>query len=79
VADTSGNFLTKSVRPLTLIFLTLVVTILAITDGNIKFDDYIFTIDKDWVSLYKRSYITTIGAYFGGKSIERIKNKVVDK
>lgn len=75
--DKDGNFLTKSIRPITLMYLMLVVTILALTDGNIKVDDYCFVIKNEWVDLFKQAFLVVLGAFFIGKSIERVKSKVV--
>lgn len=75
--DSEGNFITKSIRPLTLAYLLITVTILALSDGNIKVDDYEFVIKSEWVDLFKQAFLVVIGAYFIGKSVERVKNKVV--
>ena len=32
-----------------------------------------FTVDEDWKDLLKMVLITTVGAYFGGRSYEKIK------
>jgi len=75
--DKDGNFITRSIRPLTLAYLMIIVTILAMTDGNIKVDDYKFVIKKEWIDLFKQAFIIVLGAFFVGKSFERVKNKVV--
>ena len=75
--DKDGNFLTKSIRPITLMYLMLVVTILALTDGNIHVKDYQFAIKNEWVDLFKQAFLVVLGAFFVGKSVERIKSKVV--
>lgn len=91
ISDNSGNFITKSVRPLTLIYLTIAVTVLALTDGNLKFGDclelsnlgvcskytYEIVIKSEWVEVFKWAYMSVIGAYFTSKGIERVKNRVV--
>ena len=71
--DRDGNFLTRSIRPLTLLFLLIVVTILALTDGNIGQ----FSIKSEWVDLFKQAFLVVLGAFFIGKSVERVKSKVV--
>lgn len=71
--DKDGNFLTRSIRPLTLLFLLIVVTILALTDGNIGD----FTIKSEWVDLFKQAFLVVLGAFFIGKSVERVKSKIV--
>ena len=75
--DKDGNFLTRSIRPLTLAYLLLVITILAITDGNINIGEYQFNIKDEWVDLFKQAFLVVIAAFFVGKSIERYKGKVI--
>ena len=75
--DKDGNFLTRSIRPLTLLYLMVAVTVLAITDGNIEVNDYEFVIKSEWVDLFKQAFLVVLGAFFIGKSIERVKSKVV--
>ena len=74
--DNDGNFITRSIRPLTLAYLLLAVTVLAATDGNIKLQDYEFAIKPEWVDLFKQAFLVVLGAFFVGKSVERVKNKV---
>lgn len=71
VSDNQGNFLTKSVRPLTLIYLIVVISLLAILDGNQIIDS--FNIKSSWVSLFEGLTMLVFGAFFGGKTIERLK------
>ena len=75
--DKDGNFITRSIRPLTLAYLMVVITILALFDGNIKVDDYEFVIKSEWVDLFKQAFLVVLGAFFIGKSYERAKGKVV--
>ncbi len=64
-----GNWLTKSVRPLTLIFLVVSTVIMVFIDsGFITFD-----VEEKWTDLLQLVLITVIGAYFGGRSIEKVK------
>lgn len=71
--DKDGNLLTRSIRPLTLAYLLVIVTILALTDGNING----FEIKSEWVDLFKQAFLVVLGAFFIGKSIERVKGKVI--
>jgi predicted PurR-regulated permease PerM len=75
--DKDGNFITKSIRPLTLAYLMVVITILAMFDGNIKIDEYEFVIKSEWVDLFKQAFLVVLGAFFIGKSYERAKGRVV--
>ena len=68
-ADANGNILTRSVRPLVLIFLIVCTMLLVfINSGSIAFD----VADK-WTDLLQLTLITVIGAYFGGRSVEKLK------
>ena len=64
-----GNWLTRSVRPLVLIFLIASTVILVFIDsGSIK-----FAVEEKWTDLLQLVLMTTIGAYFGGRSVEKLK------
>ena len=64
-----GNWLTRSVRPLVLIFLIVATVLMIFIDsGSIKFD-----VEQKWTDLLQLVLITVIGAYFGGRSFEKIK------
>ena len=68
-ADMSGNWLTKSIRPLTLAFLMVVLTTFTLVDfGYVEMD-----IKDSWIDLWQILSITCFGAYFGGRSFEKIK------
>ena len=70
-ADSNGNVLTRSVRPLVLIFLIVCTMLLVFIDsGSIKFN-----VKPEFVSLLTTTLITVIGAYFGGRSFEKFKKK----
>jgi hypothetical protein len=70
-ADANGNVLTRSVRPLVLIFLIVCTMLLVFIDsGSIKFN-----VKPEFVSLLTTTLITVIGAYFGGRSFEKFKKK----
>ena len=64
-----GSWLSKNIRPLTLIFLTAIFTILSIFDGNIGE----FTIGEAYVPVYQTLLMTVYAAYFAGRSIEKVK------
>lgn len=68
-ADANGNMLTRSVRPLTLIFCIICTMLLVFIDsGNIKFN-----VKPEFVSLLTTILTVIIGAYFGGRSVEKLK------
>jgi hypothetical protein len=65
----SDSWLSKNVRPMTLVFLVFSTVLMVFIDaGAIS-----FTVDEDWKDLLKVVLITCIGAYFGGRSYEKIK------
>ncbi len=69
-SDMQGNWLTKSIRPLSLAFLLLVLTVFTLIDfGYVDMD-----IKDSWIDLWQLLAITAFGAYFGGRSYEKIKN-----
>lgn len=65
----SDSYLSKNIRPLVLVFLTAVFTLLAFTDGNIGQ----FQIQKDYIPIFQSLLITVYGAYFVGRSWEKSK------
>ena len=68
---TSASWLSKNVRPMVLIFLVVSTVLLVFIDaGVIKFE-----VKASWVDLLQLVLITVISAYFGGRSIEKIRKK----
>ena len=66
-----GNWLTRSVRPLVLIFLIVSTVLLVFIDSGAMS----FNVEQKWTDLLQLVLITVIGAYFGGRSFEKIKKK----
>ena len=67
----SDSWLAKNIRPLVMIFLVISTVLLIFVDaGVIAFD-----VKASWVDLLQLVLITVIGAYFGGRSLEKIKKK----
>lgn len=64
-----GTMLSKNVRPLTLIFLTVATVTLIVADSN----GYNFNVGTEWIDLLKSLLITVFVAYFGGRSFEKTK------
>ena len=65
----SDSWLSKNVRPMTLIFLIVCTMLLIFIDaGAIKFD-----VKDSYIDLLQLVLITVIGAYFGGRSLEKVK------
>ena len=53
-----GSWLSKNIRPLTLIFLTAIFTILSIFDGNLQIGAEAFTIGEAYVPVYQTLLMT---------------------
>ena len=67
----SDSWLSKNVRPLVLIFLVVCTMLMIFIDaGTIA-----FTVEEKWTDLLQLVLITVIGAYFGGRSLEKRSKK----
>ena len=65
----SDSWLSKNVRPLVLVFVIACTMLLVFIDsGSIKFE-----VEEKWTDLLQLTLITIIGAYFGGRSVEKLK------
>ena len=65
----SDSWLSKNVRPLVLVFLIVCTMLLIFIDaGALNFE-----VKSSWVDLLQLVLITVIGAYFGGRSLEKVK------
>ena len=65
----SDSWLSKNVRPIILIFLVVSTVLMIFIDaGTIQ-----FTVEEKWTDLLQLVLITVIGAYFGGRSLEKRK------
>jgi cation transport ATPase len=65
----SDSWLSKSIRPLVLAWLVVCTTLLIFIDAGV----IMFKVEDKWVDLLQLVLITVIGAYFGGRSYEKIK------
>ena len=65
----SDSWLSKNIRPLVLIFLCVSTVLLIFIDAGI----ISFEVKASWVDLLQLVLITVIGAYFGGRSLEKVK------
>lgn len=66
---TSDSWLSKNVRPLVLIFLTISMAAFIIVDSSTNG----FDVKEDWISLLSSLLLLVYGAYFGGRSLEKIQ------
>jgi len=65
----SDSWLSKNVRPMVLIFLVVSTVLMIFIDaGTIN-----FVVEPKWTDLLQIVLITVIGAYFGGRSLEKVK------
>jgi len=71
----SDSFLSKNIRPLVLIYLTVVFTVLAFFDGNIGG----FQVDEAYIPIFQSLLITVYGAYFVGRTWEKAKKSSDNK
>ena len=67
----SDSWLLKNIRPLVLAFLVVSTVLMIFIDaGTIK-----FTVEEKWTDLLQLVLITVIGAYFGGRTMEKRKKQ----
>ena len=66
----SDSWLSKNVRPMTLIFVLACTMMLIFIDAGFVN----FVVEEKWTDLLQLTLITIIGSYFGGRSIEKVKN-----
>ena len=65
----SDSWLSKNIRPLVLAFLVVSTVLMIFIDaGAIN-----FLVEEKWTDLLQIVLITVIGAYFGGRSLEKTK------
>ena len=65
----SDSWLSKNIRPMTLAFLVISTVLMIFIDaGTIN-----FVVEEKWTDLLQIVLITVIGAYFGGRSLEKTK------
>ena len=65
----SDSWLSKNIRPLVLVFLVVATVLLVFIDAGV----ISFQVQDKWTDLLQLVLITVIGAYFGGRSIEKVK------
>lgn len=65
----SDSWLSKNIRPMVLVFLTTVFTVLSFFDGNF----YGFQVQEQYIPIFQSLLITVYGAYFVGRTWEKSK------
>jgi hypothetical protein len=71
----SDSFLSKNIRPIVLIYLTFIFTILSFFDGNIGG----FSVAEQYVPIFQTLLVTVYGAYFVGRTWEKAKRSSDNK
>ena len=66
----SDSFLSKNIRPMILIYLTVIFTICAFFDGNVGE----FIIAEEYIPIFQTLLVTVYGAYFVGRTWEKAKS-----
>ena len=65
----SDSWLSKNIRPMVLAFLVVSTVLMIFIDAGM----ITFEVEAKWTDLLQIVLITVIGAYFGGRSFEKIK------
>ena len=65
----SDSWMSKNVRPMVLIFLVVSTVLMIFIDAGVVS----FNVEAKWTDLLQLVLITVIGAYFGGRSLEKTK------
>ena len=65
----SDSWLSKNTRPLTLMYLTFVTSVLVVLDST----DSPFKVGTEWIELIKTLLITVYVAYFGSRGYEKVR------
>jgi len=63
----SDSWLSKNVRPLILVFLVVSTVLMIFIDAGV----ISFVVEEKWTDLLQLVLITVIGAYFGGRTMEK--------
>tara|TARA_R110002012_G_C11438072_1_gene590232 strand:+ start:357 stop:755 length:399 start_codon:yes stop_codon:yes gene_type:complete len=71
----SDSFLSKNIRPLVLIYLTFIFTVLSFFDGNVGG----FSVAEQYIPIFQSLLITVYGAYFVGRTWEKAKSIINKK
>lgn len=66
---TSDSWLSKNTRPLTLMYLTFITSVLVVLDST----DSPFKVGTEWIELIKTLLVTVYVAYFGSRGYEKVR------
>ena len=67
--SSSDSWLSKNARPLVLVFLVVSTILMIFIEAGV----IAFEVKASWIDLLQLVLITVIGAYFGGRSLEKVK------
>jgi len=67
----SDSWLSKNIRPLTLVFTLLLYSVFSITDGNLSIAEHTFTVNSNYIDLLGTMAQAVLYFYFGGRTIEK--------
>ena len=70
----SDSWLSKNIRPLTLIFILASYTLFSIADGNLSWGDFKFNVHDEYVELLGEWGKAIMYFYFGGRTVEKVTN-----
>jgi hypothetical protein len=65
---TSDSWLSKNVRPLTLVYWTVAITVLVVLDSVLES----FEVRPAWIELIETSYTIVLAAYFVGRTVQHL-------
>ena len=65
----SDNKLSRNIRPMSLIFVTVIFVIISFMDGNVGD----FKLNESYIPVYQTLLLSIYGAYFVGRTITKIK------
>ncbi len=68
----SDSWLAKNIRPLALIYLLMIFTLLVFNDGNLHLGTWYFKVGEQYVSSLTGFLEYGLMFYFGGRSLEKI-------
>jgi hypothetical protein len=71
----SDSILAKNIRPLVLVYLTIIFTIITMMDGNVGE----FSIEEAYVPVFQTLLMTVYGAYFVGRTWEKHQGRLTNK
>jgi hypothetical protein len=66
----SDSWLSKNIRPMTLAYWTVAITVLILLDSILES----FKVKQAWIDLIETSYTIVLAAYFVGRTVQHVQN-----